>query len=236
MVGLHIMSRWSPIISVVLLALASCSKTESPPEHSVGHASRVPGLSNGHASGNAAKPTKPADTSSVKPPPKKTHRTHRGEGYTLRLPIDGWEVVEQPDEETFHPGALIGIKEPFGCRGAIFITKRTPGEKLEAAKERAVGSLRLSEMQIVYENRMLYGRSTAFQYNIRGERTSKSGALETWRYQGTIQREGRWFIELRAWSKRNFTTARSCHDTLTASFTNMGLGALQENKRGAPDK
>jgi hypothetical protein len=235
-VSLLIMSRWSPIIPVVLLVLASCSKTENPPEQSAGHASRAAELSNGHAPKNATEAKKATETSSALPLPKKTHRTHHGEGYSLRLPIDGWEVVETPDAESFHAGALIGIKEPYGCRGAIFATERKQGEKLEAAKERAVASLRLAEMEIVYQSRMLYGRSTAFQYNIRGERTSKTGRVETWRYQGTIQREGRWFIELRAWSKRNFTTARSCHDTLTASFTNMGLGALHENKRGAPGK
>lgn len=164
--------------------------------------------------------------------PKPTHRTVSGEGYSLRLPIDGWSVIDKPNANTFPAGAIVGLEDNDGCRGAIVLTKRREGEKLETAKMRIVKSLELKELQTVFETRMLYNSKTAYQYNVRGERQDNDD-LKVLRYQGTFMRDRTWFVEVRAWSERSFEPARSCHDTVTASFTNMGLGKLYEqNKNG----
>lgn len=162
---------------------------------------------------------------------KPTHRIVAGKGYSLRLPIDGWKVIDKPDPTIFHAGAVVGMTSDDGCQGAIVLTKRRTEEKLETAKERIVKSLELTELQTVFENRMLYNSKTGYQYNVRGERKQADGDFNVLRYQGTLMRDRNWFVEVRAWSQRSFEPARSCHDTVTASFTNLGLGKLQDQKK-----
>ena len=77
---------------------------------------------------------------------------------------------------------------------------------------------------MIFENRLLYNSTTAYQYNVRGEIETADNDIIEHRIQGTIMRDHRSFVEVRAWSSQPFETARSCHDTVTASFTNLGLG------------
>ena len=177
-----------------------------------------------------------ATDSTEKDAPKPTHRTVTGPGYSLRLPIHGWSVDAEPTEQSFPKNAIVGLTNDLGCQGAIIVTDRKDGESLETAKKRVVEELKLKEVQTIFENRLLYNSTTAFQYNVRGEYETRDDELRVRRVQGTILRDHRRFVEVRAWSSRSFEMARACHDAVTASFTNLGLGKLHEPKKGVTTK
>lgn len=178
------------------------------------------------SSATQAAPSKEEET------PQPTHRKFTGPGYALRLPVDGWTVHKVPSPPDFPKEARVGISGANDCFGAVLVHSRTEGESLEKAKERSVSSLSLEEVQTLFETRLLYNSTTAYQYNLRGEKRKAEGGRENLRVQGTIARSHDSFIEVRAWSSRSFETARSCHDTVTASFTNLGMGATSSDRPG----
>ena len=204
---------------------SACSNAEE--------ATRTPGgqspqnQAQGMASGSENGPTSIETSSSkVVDAPKPTHRTVNGPGYSLRLPLDNWTVNKSPKPPAYPVGSVVGVSNVVGCNGAIIVTPREAGETLEIAKSRSITSLGLKELQTIFENRLLYNSTTAYQYNVRGEIEAANKDIIEHRVQGTIMRDHRSFVEVRAWSSRTFETARSCHDTVTASFTNLGLGKL----------
>lgn len=205
------------VFAIAALCAAACSKKTIEPHP------RSP--SSEESDGSTHVPSGPGAETTTKEP---THQTFQGEGFNLWLPAGEWKVDLKADPRVYPAGASAGIEGPMRCRGAVVGTRQLPKEGMQAAATRIAAGLGLQKVTMIYENPLLYGGKTAYQYNLRGLRDG-----QTVRVQGTLKLDGGWWVEIRGWSPLELTLARHCHDKITAGFNDEGLAAVLTKTAGA---
>jgi hypothetical protein len=163
----------------------------------------------------------PSESSYEAPLRAPTHRVFRQRGFSLRLPVEGWVVTETPSGAGKRTIVRATIEGPVDCRGSVNAWPRRGGEGFGTGADAAIGRIELTAQQIHWAELTPFGAITGYRYNLSGERDGRRV-----RVQGTLLKEARWWLEVRAWSSAGFTMARECHDRITGAFQDQGLGSV----------
>lgn len=140
--------------------------------------------------------------------------------YQIRLPARQWSIIDQTSgARRYHPAAELAVVGPDGCYGVLILTARKVDKYAELqplARERLSG-LPVEAPQTLWFEPTRYNDRPGYRFSARG--VSKADATQTLRVQYSVVERDGWVFEVIATSTRLFTTARWCHDRVTAAMS-----------------